>query len=107
MFLRDIKYPFSAEHTPIGTSENERIFIASVARLSSINTLEIMGAPKNTIAFKKAPTPAERSADFFTTESTLFLFPHTISSEQSLVTAVQIPLEAKVEASIYTEIINW
>ena len=97
-----IKYPLKQEVIPINGRDSGRILSAGTARMSPKNRDAINSAPKNTVT-----TVAKAIIRVSSTERRIilaapFLVPTASSSAMSRVTAVQIPLAAKVEASIYT-----
>ncbi len=64
---------------------------------------EITVAPKNIMQTLIIATESVTKTLFFSTDLTPYLFFLDISSAQSLVTAVEIPLVANVLAKTYTE----
>ena len=95
---RAIKYPLKQEEIPINGSESGKIFSAGIVRLSDKRVFPIKLAPKSIInAVKQAIMRVSVIA-----RRNIFLqflsFSLAISSAQRRVTAVAIPLVAKVDA---------
>ena len=97
-----MKYPRRQDESPIKGSESGSILSAGTARISFKNRTAINSAPKNTVTTVTAATIRVISIARRSILSVPRFVPRANSSAASLVTAVLIPLVAKVAASIYT-----
>ena len=99
---RAMKYPRRQDESPIKGSESGSILSAGTARISFKNRTAINSAPKNTVTTVTAAISRVISMARRSILSVPRFVPRANSSAASLVTAVLIPLVAKVAASIYT-----
>lgn len=96
-FLRAIKYPRMQEEIPINGRANGSSFKAVMERISSSKYFAINSAPKNTAAAEINAIIKVISTERLKILVAPFLLPTASSSAVSFVTAVTIPLEAKVD----------
>ena len=97
ILLRAMKYPLMHEERPIKGSEKGKTFRAVTERISSSKYFAINSAPKKTVAEEINAIIKVISIDRLKILAAPFLLPMASSSAVSFVTAVTMPLEAKVE----------
>jgi len=101
--LLAMKYPLRHEVIPIKGSERGRNLIDIAALWSPSRLFAIKSDPKKRIIIEAKATKSVKIIDFLSILMVPFLLPKLNSSATRRVTAVLIPLEAKVAAKTWTE----